>query len=98
MTTYWRPAYGHPDGDSSRAWFRIECDWGYRMSGHPYGASDTPCLRIVDGIVYPTFGLPHDEQRACFVIVGSFVYAVGVPGAPWFSVHTRTKPLLPAVG
>ena len=98
MATYWRPAYGHPDGDSYDAWFRIEGEWGYRASGHPEGATDEPCLRIVEGIVFATFGLPHDEQDPCFEIIGSFVYAVGLAGAPWFYIHTRTSSLHSAVG
>ena len=98
VSVYWCPSYGHPDGDSDDPWFRVEGEWGFRASGHPEGASSTACLRIVEGLVYPTFGLPRGEQGPCFVVVGPFVYEVGVLSAPWFHVETRAHPLHPAGG
>jgi len=55
--------------------------------GHP---TNHPALRIIDHTVYPTFGSPRDQPGPCFDVFGSFVYAVGLPGAPWFHIRART--------
>jgi hypothetical protein len=85
VSSYWLPAYGHPDGLSSTAWFRIDDERGYRAAGHPEGESDKPCLRLVDGEAYPTFS-PLPSDGPCFEVIGSFVYPVGV-NTPWFVIR-----------
>ena len=88
MTTYWFPAQGHPDGLSPDPWFRVEGEWGFRASGHPEGESKDPCFKIVDDWAYPTFGLPNATD-ASFEVIGSFVYAAGIGGPPWFLIDTE---------
>jgi hypothetical protein len=89
--TYWFPAYGHPDGASRRAWFRVESRWGYRADGHPEGESAEVCLEVTNGLVYPTVGFA-DAREATFEIVGSFVYPIGSNGPPWFVVERVDAP------
>jgi hypothetical protein len=88
VTRYWIPAYGHPDGMSSEPWFRIEGAVGYRDQGHPEGPSEQPALRIDGTLVYAALGLPDDDP--VFEAIGSFVYVIGAPGAPWFVDRDRT--------
>jgi hypothetical protein len=82
---YWFPWYGHPDGESDAAWFRVVDGWAYRIDANPAGASESPTFRIIEGWAFPTLSLPGDELT--FQIVGSFVYAE--PGAAWFRVEER---------
>jgi hypothetical protein len=86
VTEYWFPAYGHPDGRSDVAWFRVVDGWGYQTSDCPAGASDFPCFRVLDGWTYPTLGLPG--ASATFQVLGSFAYA-GSSGGPWFHIKQR---------
>ena len=82
MTTFWHPAYGHPDGVSWVPWFRFAGDVGYRAPGHPDGESDEPHLRHVEGLVYPM----SDPTAPWFEILGSFAYPAARPGPPWFTI------------
>lgn len=85
MADYWFPAEAHPDGRSGDPWFRFEGEWGYRTIHHPEGSSEHACLRVVRGRAYFLESEP-DDMRAPFEVVGSFVYLVDVPGAPWFAI------------
>lgn len=87
MVSYWYPTYGHPDGPSRKAWFRVVDGWGYCTSDSPAGVSDTPVFRVVDGFAYPTTSLPGDLPN--FELVGSFAYAAR--GAAWFRIEERPR-------
>jgi hypothetical protein len=52
MVDYWFPAYGHPEGDSDEAWFRVVGGKGFR---------------VVDGHAYPTLSLPHNDPTFAIV-------------------------------
>jgi hypothetical protein len=82
MIAYWMPWYGHPEGPSEQAWFRVVDGWGYRCAGNPAGVSDRPCFRVVDGCAYPTLSLADDPPT--FEIIGSFAY--GATGVAWFRI------------
>jgi hypothetical protein len=82
---YWVPADGHPRGSSTEPWFSFEGTEGWRATGHPQGASEDVCLRIVENWVWPVASLPGEGPR--FEIIGSFVYLAGAAGPPWFEVR-----------
>jgi len=97
MTGYWFPAYGHPDGPSDAAWYRLDGEWVYQAGGHPEGESDDACFRIVAGRVYPT--LPSSDSA--FEIIGAFVYPLDGSGPPWFGLQPprgRSTSRHPSVG
>jgi hypothetical protein len=87
VVSYWFPAYGHPEGASDVAWFRVIDGWGYRTTGNRAGASDSPCFRVIDGWAYPRLSLPDDP--ATFQIVGSFAYRE--QGGAWFRIRERAS-------
>jgi hypothetical protein len=82
----WFPAYGHPDGTSEVAWFRVVEGWGYRTPENPAGESAEPCFRVVDDLAFPA--LDSSEPAATFAIVGSFAYHGS--GPPWFRIIARS--------
>jgi hypothetical protein len=85
QASHWVTTFGHPDGGSTTvSWFRIEGVLGFRDSGHPQGASSEPCLKVVDGKVYPMPSLPS-RTAPSFEVIGSFVYPTG-SCTPWFRV------------
>jgi len=90
MASYWIPTYGHPRGTASEPWFVVDDDLGRRAEGHPKGPSQDPCLRVVDGAVWPVTAVSGEGPR--FEIVGSFVYLAGASGPPWYRIHGLGEP------
>ncbi len=88
MVEYWFPAYGHPDGPSDAAWFRVVDGLGYRTADSPTGSSESACFRLIYGWAYPTLGLPGDPPS--FHVVGSFAYERR-GGGPWFWIEQRAR-------
>jgi hypothetical protein len=88
MESYWFPAYGHPEGASEVAWFRVADGWGYRTPGNPAGESTEPSFKVRDDSAYPALG--SREPAATFTILGSFVYHRS--GPPWFRITGSVGP------
>ena len=82
---YWYPAYGHPDGPSDIAWFRVVDGWGYRTKHSPAGPSESPSFRMVADLAYPVLAMPGSPPT--FQVIGSFAYTDR--GAPWFRIEVR---------
>ena len=85
---YWFPAYGHPDGRSQVAWFRVVDDLGYRTEEHPAGASEFPCFKLIDGWAHPTLNRA-ETTLPTLQVVGSFAYKE--QGGPWFRIERRAQ-------
>lgn len=86
MVHYCFPAYGHPDGPSNAAWFRVVDGRGFETWTAQPGYPSRRASGLSMGGLYPTLGFPGDPPS--FHVVGSFVYERR-GGGPWFRVEQR---------
>jgi hypothetical protein len=93
MRVYWFPAYGHPDGASSRPAYRVIGDDVFALQHG--GADDAASFRIAGDAVYPARG-QLVEPAPAFEIIGTFIYPVvggtGHGSGPWY----RALPVPPS--